>query len=82
VQCVKDEFARAGLILSIKQNLMFKCYRGTWAPEGDAIDPSHALDADHGTVVGSCEREAAVFALAQLREARAERPQPSFASMQ
>jgi hypothetical protein len=82
VQCVKDEFARAGLVLSIKQNLMFKCYRATWAPEGDAIDPSHALDADHGTVVGSCEREAAVFALAQLREARAERPQPSFASMQ
>ena len=73
VQSVKDAFARAGLVLSIKQNLMFKCCRATWAPEGETLDPSHAHDTDHGTVVGSCEREAAVFALAQLCEARADR---------
>ena len=32
-----------------------------------------ARDERHGTVVGSCEREAAVYALAQLRSVGAER---------
>jgi len=73
VRSVKDEFARFGLMLSIKHNLMFKCCRATWAPQGEAIDPSHALDDQHGTVVGACEREAAVYALSQLREAQAKR---------
>lgn len=64
---VQREFARAGLELSIKHNLMFSCYRATWAPVGEPLDPAHAADERHGTVVGACEREAAVFALAQLR---------------
>jgi hypothetical protein len=67
VLAVQREFARAGLELSIKHNLMFSCYRATWAPVGEALDPAHAVDEKHGTVVGACEREAAVYALAQLR---------------
>jgi hypothetical protein len=52
VSAVREEFERAGIELSIKQNLMFKCYQAEWSG---------------GTVVGSCEKEAAVYALAQLR---------------
>ena len=73
VLAIQREFARAGLELSIKQNLIFGCYRATWAPAGEPLDEKHAADERHGTVVGSCEREAAVYALAQLREAQAER---------
>jgi hypothetical protein len=73
VLAVQREFARAGLELSIQQKLMFGCYRATWAPAGEPLDPDHAADERHGTVVGSCEREAAVYALAQLRTAQAER---------
>jgi hypothetical protein len=69
---VQREFARAGLELSIKHNLMFSCYRATWAPAGEPLDPAHASDERHGTVVGACEREAAVFALAQLRTSQVE----------
>ncbi len=72
VLAVQQEFARAGLELSIKQNLIFNCYRATWAPVGEPLDPSHAADERHGTVVGSCQREAAVYALAQLKAAQAE----------
>jgi hypothetical protein len=64
---VQREFARAGLELSIKHNLVFGCYRATWAPLGEPLDPEHAADEQHGTVIGACEREAAVYALAQLR---------------
>src|SRR5262249_36209743 len=64
---VQREFARAGLELSIKHNLMFKCYRATWGPAGEPLDENHAADERHGTVIGACEREAAVYALAQLR---------------
>ena len=70
---VQREFARAGLELRIKQNLMFGCYRATWAPLGEPLDDSRPADDRHGTVVGACEREAAVYALAQLREAQVER---------
>lgn len=73
VKSVQREFAQAGLELSIKHNLMFSCYRATWAPAGESLSPSRAADERHGTVVGACEREAAVYALAQLRIARAER---------
>jgi len=73
VLAVQREFARAGLELSIKHNLMFSCYRATWAPIGEPLDDDHAADAKHGTVIGACEREAAVYALAQLREAQLER---------
>jgi len=69
---IQREFSRAGLELSVKHNLIFNCYRATWAPVGEPLDPSHAADERHGTVVGSCEREAAVFALAQLKAAQAE----------
>ena len=67
VEAVRREFARAGLDLSLKMNFMFNCCRATWAPAGETIDPDHAADERHGTVVGSCEKEAAVYALAQLR---------------
>ena len=61
------EFGKAGLQLSVKHNLMFSCYRATWAPQNEPVDVDHVADERHGTVVGSCEREAAVYALAQLR---------------
>jgi hypothetical protein len=63
VPAVTRAFAIAGLALSVKQNLMFNCCRASWRP----IDggPGEA-----GAVVGSCDREAAVYALAQLRLAR------------
>src|SRR4051812_27983612 len=73
VLAVQREFARAGIELSIKHNLIFSCYRATWAPAGEPLDDSHAADERHGTVIGACEREAAVYALAQLRTAQAER---------
>ena len=66
---VQGEFSRAGLELSIKHNLMFNCFRATWAPVGEPLDPSCAVDERHGTVVGACPREAAVYAMAQLRRA-------------
>ena len=73
VLAAQRDFARAGLELSIKQNLIFNCYRATWAPAGEPLDEQHAADDCHGTVVGACPREAAVYALAQLREAQADR---------
>jgi hypothetical protein len=72
VLAVQREFARAGLELSIKHNIMFNCYRATWAPAGEPLDPAHAADDRHGTSVGKCEREAAVHALAQLRASQFE----------
>ena len=68
VDAVQRAFAQRGLVLSIKHNLIFHCHRATWAPVGEVLDPSHEADEQHGTVVGACEREAAVYALAQLRE--------------
>ena len=72
VLAVQREFARVGMDLQIKQNLMFGCYRASWAPAGEPIQAGQT-DASHGTVIGDCEREAAVYALAQLREASFER---------
>jgi hypothetical protein len=72
ILAVQREFSRAGLELSIKHNMIFNCYRATWAPLGEPLDPSHAADERHGTVVGACEKEAAVYALAQLRSTQAE----------
>ena len=69
VTAVRRAFERAGLSLELKHNFMFNCCRASWAPEGERIDPDHAGDERHGTVVGSCEKEAAVYALAQLRAA-------------
>jgi len=73
VIAIQREFARAGMELAIKHNLIFNCYRATWAPAGEPLHSAHAADDHHGTVVGSCPREAAVYALAQLRSAQAER---------
>ena len=73
VLTVQREFARAGLELAIKHNIMFRCYRAAWGPIGEALDPAHAADERHGTVVGTSEKESAVYALAQLRGARAEK---------
>lgn len=69
VAAVRREFERAGLGLELKHNFIFNCCRATWAPLGEQIDPDHAEDDRHGTVVGSSEAEAAVYALAQLRSA-------------
>lgn len=69
VAAIEQEFARAGLDFSIKHNDAFGCCRATWGPASDTAQS----DDPQGTVVGSCEREAAVYALAQLREAMAER---------
>jgi hypothetical protein len=63
VEAIKRQFAEAGLKLTIKHNVMFNCYHAAWVPAQGA--PS---DARPGTVVGACEREAAVYALAQLRQ--------------
>ena len=68
LDAIRKEFARAGLELSIKHNLMFGCYHASWAPSGETIDEDRKSDESHGTVIGACEREAAVYALAQLRE--------------
>jgi hypothetical protein len=73
VTAIQQEFSQAGLELSIKHNPTFKCYRATWAPRGQTIDPKRAADDRHGTVIGKCEREAAVYALAQLRAAQLEK---------
>jgi len=71
VLTVQREFGRAGLELSIKHNMVFGCYRATWSPAGEPASMDQN-DARHGTVIGACEREAAVYSLAQLREAQAE----------
>jgi hypothetical protein len=73
VASVRREFARAGLELSIKHNLIFGCHRATWGPVGEPLDEQNETDDRHGTVIGACEREAAVYALAQLRASQAER---------
>ena len=72
VQSVQREFTRHGLELSIKHNLVFGCYRASWAPAGEVPAIGHT-DESHGTVIGACDQEAAVYALAQLRLALAER---------
>jgi hypothetical protein len=74
VLATQREFARAGMELRIKHNLMFSCYRATWGPIGEPPDDGKAADERHGTVVAACEREAAVYAFAQLRGVDQERP--------
>jgi hypothetical protein len=71
IETIQREFARSGLELSIKQNMIFNCFRAFWRPAGEVADVDHPADERHGTVVGSCEREAAVYALAQLRSTHA-----------
>ena len=71
VVAVTREFERAGLVLDIKHTPAFNCYRATWAPTGQAPDPSRRAER-FGTVIGLSECEAAVYALAQLRAVQAE----------
>jgi hypothetical protein len=61
---IQKIFGESGLKLSITPHLMFGCYRAEWSPLGNHQQP----DGLTGTVVGSCDREAAVHALATLRE--------------
>ncbi|CAN5474041.1 hypothetical protein BH09PLA1_BH09PLA1_05820 [soil metagenome] len=69
MESIYREFEHAGLKLSIKHNLVFDTHRATWSP---ASQPSGAAPEQnpqqYGTVIGSSDREAAVYALAQLRE--------------
>jgi hypothetical protein len=71
-QSVQRLFESEGLQLVIKHNLMFNCHRATWAPLGEEVDADRPADRTHGTVIGSSEHEAAVYALAQVRLARTE----------
>jgi hypothetical protein len=70
VETFQREFSTLGLELRLKHNLIFNCYRATWAPLGEEQDEKRPSDERHGTVIGACQREAAVYALAQLRESQ------------
>jgi hypothetical protein len=59
---VQALFAAKGYELAIRYVQLFECYRAAW---------SERSGAPLGAVVGSDEREAAVFALAQLRKGAA-----------
>lgn len=69
---VQRLFAKDGLRLAVKENEKFRCYQATWSPLEEATDPRHPADDRHGTVVGGCDREAAVYAMAQYRASQAE----------
>ena len=56
---VQGIFALAGFELAIRYVQLFDCYRAVWTDRTGAAA---------GAVVGSDEREAAVYALAQLRK--------------
>ena len=64
VATVIREFNNCGLELSIKPHLMFGCCRAEWS----ALADRPTTDELNGTVVGACDSEAAVYALAKLRE--------------
>ncbi len=68
VESVVAHFKRAGLELAIRPHLMFGCCRAEWRAAFD--EPGSEFL--NGTVVGSCDREAAVYALAKLREQQAD----------
>jgi hypothetical protein len=71
VEAIEREFADAGLELHIKHNLMFNTYRATWSPVTELNDSTPAQEARRfGTVIGSSAQEAAVYALAQMRESQ------------
>ena len=69
VAVIQGEFSRVGLKLVIEHNPKFNCYRATWSPIGKARTGDKGGDG-HGTVVGACQREAAVYALAQVLAAQ------------
>jgi hypothetical protein len=55
---IQEIFASAGFELAIRYVQLFDCYRAVWTDRTGAAA---------GAVVGSDDREAAVYALAQLR---------------
>jgi hypothetical protein len=57
---IQEVFARAGYELAIRYVQLFDCYRAVWSDRNGTAA---------GAVVGADEREAAVYALAQLRKA-------------
>ena len=59
---IQGIFALAGFELAIRYVQLFDCYRAVWTDRSGAAA---------GAVVGSDEREAAVYALAQLRKSMA-----------
>ena len=59
VMKIQELFAGAGYELAIRYVQLFDCYRAVWTDRTGAAA---------GAVVGSDEREAAVYALAQLRK--------------
>jgi hypothetical protein len=60
-EAIRREFEQSGLKLHVAYTPQFKCYRATWTASG--VDGEEF----RGTVIGACEREAAVYAFAQLR---------------
>jgi len=62
---VQELFAASGYELAIRYVQLFECYRASWTDRNGA--PA-------GAVVGADEREAAVYALAQLRQRTAKAP--------
>lgn len=56
---VRQEFAAAGFELTISKSDSHGCHRAVWREAGQGEDS--------GAVVGACDAEAAVFALAHLR---------------
>ena len=56
---IQEIFAAAGYELAIRYVQLFDCFRAVWTDRTGAAA---------GAVVGSDEREAAVYALAQLRK--------------
>jgi len=56
---IQEIFAKSGYELAIRYVQLFDCYRAVWTDQSGAAA---------GAVVGSDEREAAVYALAQLRK--------------
>ena len=65
---IQGIFALAGFELAIRYVQLFDCYRAVWTDRSGAAA---------GAVVGSDEREAAVYALAQLRKSTAPAPAES-----
>jgi hypothetical protein len=65
IDAIARKFGEEGLQLSIKGSAKFRCFQATWSPTGEEPDPA-CTDERHGTVIGSCDREAAVYALAKF----------------
>jgi hypothetical protein len=59
---IQEAFVNQGFELAIRYVQLFDCYRAVWTDRSGAAA---------GAVVGSNEREAAVYALAQLRKSAA-----------